>query len=49
MGCMQWRETRTLPAAIKELKAQLPAAVEGVTPASPLDGEIAELEGVRCC
>ena len=36
-----------MPAAIKELKAQLPAEVDGVRPASPLDGEIEFLEGVR--
>lgn len=36
-----------MPQAIKELKAQLPAEVEGVRPTSPLDGEIEALEEVR--
>ena len=44
---LQWRETRELPKTIKELKAQLPAAVDGERPPSPLDGEIKALEAVR--
>lgn len=46
---LQWRETRTLPSAIKELKAQLPAKnEEGERPASPLDDELEALEQVLC-
>lgn len=43
-----WREVRTIPATIKELKTQLPAAnAEGVVPPSEAGTKIAELEAVR--
>lgn len=52
---LQWRETRTIGDKIKGLKSELPKPdAEGNKPASPLDGEIKELEDVRsasgqCC
>jgi hypothetical protein len=45
---VQIRRARTIPAEIKELKAQLPKAdEEGKRPKSPLDDQIAQLEQVR--
>ena len=44
------RRTRTIPAEVKELKAQLPKPdAEGNRPSSPLDAQIAELESVCVC
>jgi hypothetical protein len=44
----QWRRARELAGEIKELKAQLPKAVEGEpTPSSPLDATIKGLEEER--
>jgi hypothetical protein len=41
------RRTRTIPAEVKELKAQLPKPdAEGNRPSSPLDAQISELESV---
>lgn len=45
---LSWREVRTIPATIKDLKAQLPAAdAEGNVPPSEAGTKIAELEAVR--
>lgn len=44
----QWRRARTLPAEIKELKAQLPKPdAEGNVASSPLDAQIKDLEATR--
>ncbi|EIE24936.1 hypothetical protein COCSUDRAFT_14062 [Coccomyxa subellipsoidea C-169] len=44
----QWRRARTIPAEVKELKAQLPKPdAEGNRPSSPLEQQIAELEETR--
>lgn len=46
--CGTCRRARTIPAEVKELKAQLPKPdAEGNRPKSPLDQQIAELEEVR--
>ncbi len=45
---LKWREVRTIPETIKELKLQLPAANdEGVRPPSDVENKIAELEATR--
>ncbi|KAK9792941.1 hypothetical protein WJX73_000699 [Symbiochloris irregularis] len=45
---LQWRRLRTLPAVVKDLKAQLPKPDgEGNRPSSPLDAEIKALESER--
>jgi hypothetical protein len=44
----KWRETRTIPETIKELKLQLPAAnAEGIRPPSEVENKINELEAAR--
>lgn len=44
----KWRETRTIPETIKELKLQLPAAnAEGIRPPSEVENKITELEATR--
>jgi hypothetical protein len=47
---LRWRRTREIPDLVKALKAQLPRApadAETPRPASPLDGQISELEAER--
>ena len=47
MCCFRHRRARTIPAEVKELKAQLPKPdAEGNRASSPLDAQIAELESV---
>lgn len=45
---LKWREVRTIPETVKELKLQLPAAnAEGIRPPSEVENKINELEATR--